>query len=161
MPMKQAREGNKRTNRNKPVKELTAAGGVLFRNRSAAREMEVLLIFRRGVWDLPKGKKEQNETIEECAVREVAEEIGLNRLPNVVAHLLKTYHEYEQNGLLFGKTTHWFAMQLASEAASFTPEEKEGIEKVEWYSLKRAKEKVGYDNLHNVFEALEDHISKQ
>ncbi len=160
MPMKQTRERNKRTNRNKPVKQLRAAGGVLFRHRSAARDTEVLLIFRRGVWDLPKGKKEQNETIEECAVREVAEEIGLRRLPKIVAPLLQTYHEYEQQGLFFGKTTHWFAMQLACETASFTPEEKEGIEKVEWHSLKRAKEKVGYDNLLDVLGELDDHISK-
>lgn len=162
MLMKQAkaRESNQRTSRNKPLVELTAAGGVLFQNRSAARDTEVLLIFRRGVWDLPKGKKEQNETIEECAVREVAEETGLSPPPNVIAPLVKTYHEYEQDGLHFGKTTYWFAMQLASEVAVFTPEEKEGIEKVKWYSLKRGKEKVRYDNLRDVLEALKDHISK-
>ncbi|SHF17864.1 8-oxo-dGTP pyrophosphatase MutT, NUDIX family [Fodinibius roseus] len=139
---------------------LTAAGGVLFRQASGTGGTEVLLIFRRGVWDLPKGKKEQKETIEECAVREVAEEIGLNRLPNIVEPLLKTYHEYEQEGVHFGKTTHWFAMQLSSEVASFTPEEKEGIERVEWYSLRRAKEMVGYDNLRDVLGELENLISK-
>src|SRR5438046_1555734 len=34
---------------------------------------EVLMIFRRGKWDLPKGKIDQGESIEQCAVREVKE----------------------------------------------------------------------------------------
>lgn len=131
----------------------------MFRQTSGTGDTEVLLIFRRGVWDLPKGKQEQKETIGECAVREVAEETGLVCLPKIVAPLLQTYHEYEQDGCRFGKTTHWFAMQLASKAAVFTPEEQEGIEKVAWHPLIRAKEKVAYENLRDVLEALEDYTS--
>lgn len=137
------------------MEDVTAAGGVLFRHRSVKSDMDVLLIFRRGVWDLPKGKQEDNETIEECAVREVAEEIGISSFPKVTSPLIKTYHEYEQNGLFYGKTTHWFAMRLTSEAESFRPEEKEGIKKAEWHPLEKAKEKVGYDNLREVLEALD------
>ena len=49
------------------------AGGGLVRNSQG----ELLVIFRRGKWDLPKGKAEKGETLEQTAVREVEEECGL------------------------------------------------------------------------------------
>lgn len=154
MPTKRIKVMKKTENQNKPLKEITAAGGVLFRHGSGKAEVEVLLIFRRGVWDLPKGKQEQDETIEECAVREVAEEIGVSGLPKITAPLIKTYHDYEENDTLLGKTTHWYAMQLTSEKETFTPEEKEGIKKVKWHSLNQAKKKVAYSNLLDVLDVF-------
>jgi hypothetical protein len=41
---------------------------------------KILLIFRRGVWDLPKGKQDPGETLAQTAMREVQEETGLNDL---------------------------------------------------------------------------------
>ena len=59
----------------KHFKLVKAAGGLVI-NKSG----EVLLIFRRGKWDLPKGKLDDNESLVECAVREVQEETGLKNL---------------------------------------------------------------------------------
>lgn len=133
------------------MKKLTAAGGVLFKEREDAdeQEAEVLLIFRRGVWDLPKGKLEPGESIRECARREVSEEIG-SSLPKILARLGDTYHEYRENDQLIGKTTHWFVMALTDDKESLKPEEKEGIEELQWVSASRAKQQVGYDNLVKV-----------
>ncbi|SMO71569.1 NUDIX hydrolase [Fodinibius sediminis] len=137
------------------MQKVTAAGGVLIRYKAGKADPEVLLIFRRGVWDLPKGKREEDESVEACAVREVAEEIGISSLPEILSPLVDTYHEYRQDGVLFGKTTHWFAMQLAESEVSFTPERREGIQKVAWHSLTEAKHKVGYPNLLEVLDAVE------
>jgi 8-oxo-dGTP pyrophosphatase MutT (NUDIX family) len=54
-----------------------AAGGVVW--RTAESGIEVLLIHRPRYddWSFPKGKAEGGETDEECALREVEEEIGL------------------------------------------------------------------------------------
>ena len=52
---------------------LVQAGGGLVRNE----KKEILIIFRRGKWDLPKGKLDKGEKLEDCAVREVEEETGL------------------------------------------------------------------------------------
>jgi len=41
---------------------ITAAGGLVQNNEGA-----FLLMFRRGFWDLPKGKLDPNESIPECA----------------------------------------------------------------------------------------------
>ena len=52
---------------------------------------KVLLIFRRGVWDLPKGKQDPGETLAQTAVREVCEETGLIDL-ELIERLNNGYH---------------------------------------------------------------------
>lgn len=130
---------------------VAAAGGVLFKEEEQAAMPGVVLIFRRGVWDLPKGKVEEGETVRECAVREVAEEIGFSEYPHIVSSLSETYHEYERNDTRFGKTTHWFAMTCNDWfGKDFEPETAEGIEEVRWVSLDQAFKLVGYENLVEV-----------
>lgn len=134
------------------VRRITAAGGVVIRDKDS--EPQVLLIYRRGVWDLPKGKREEGESIEECAIREVSEEVGLETEPTVILPLTQTYHEYKRSNIKYGKTTHWYLMKLNSNNHEFVPEKKEGIEKVEWVPLERAKKEVGYDNLKEVLDKV-------
>ncbi len=136
------------------LERITAAGGVVVDTRDKDSDPQVLLIYRRGVWDLPKGKLEEGESIEECAIREVSEEVGLETAPTVVSPLIQTYHEYERSNTRYGKTTHWYLMKLNSDNYKLVPQKEEGIEKVEWVPLERAKEKVGYDNLKLVLEEL-------
>lgn len=134
---------------------ITAAGGVVYRKEKDS--FQVLLIFRRGVWDLPKGKVEEVESVRECAVREVAEEVGLQTLPAITHRLTETYHEYEQSGIRFGKTTYWFAMKLESVPENgFKPQAEEDIEEVRWASLSKAKSLVGYANLADVLQSFEE-----
>lgn len=139
------------------VEPIRAAGGVLFRDPAEEDLPRVLLIYRLGVWDLPKGKLEEGESIEECAVREVAEETGLHELPDIVGDLPDTYHEYRRGGVHYGKTTHWFAMRLpASDQHEFRPQKEEGIQKLKWVPAGAALEMVGYDNLKEVLQSFMD-----
>lgn len=103
---------------------IQAAGG-LIRNEKD----ETLLIFRRGKWDLPKGKLDPGETLEQCAVREVLEETGLQA--NLVAPLLITYHTYHQGTSFILKESHWYTMKTASHQ-SLVPQTEEDIEQVKW-----------------------------
>lgn len=135
------------------MKKLTAAGGVLFREVEKEEPTEVLLIYRRGVWDLPKGKIEQGESIEECAQREVAEEVGSIQ-PKLHSRLDDTYHEYTEGSQEIGKTTHWYAMSLSADNGNLKPEKQEGIEKLEWVPLSEATNKVGYENLRTVLKSF-------
>src|SRR5215204_4522110 len=45
---------------------IKAAGGLVVND-----DRHLLLIFRRGKWDLPKGKLDPGESLETCALREV------------------------------------------------------------------------------------------
>ena len=56
-------------------------------------------MFRRGKWDLPKGKLDPGETLEACALREVREETGVGQL-ELIKFLLVTEHEYEESGIV-------------------------------------------------------------
>lgn len=127
---------------------VTAAGGIVIRYTSASQKPDILMILRNGYWDLPKGKLESPETIAMCAVREVAEEVGTS-VPTIIKKVGTTFHEYNEKGKVMAKTTHWYSMIL-TKAEAFTPQEKEGIEKVEWVSLDEAIPKAGFENLREI-----------
>jgi len=138
------------------TKNIEAGGGIVFK-KGVNEETLVLLIFRNGVWDIPKGKREKKESKKMCARREVMEEVSADSLPLILDKLVSTYHSYEQNGKLYNKTTFWYSMQLENPEQKLFPETSEGIEKVEWTELETAISKVGYENLLAV---LEDFRSK-
>jgi len=101
---------------------ISAAGGLVLNDKK-----EVLFIYRNGVWDLPKGKIEKGETIENAAVREVEEECGIVNL-KLGEKLVTTYHIYYQNGIKL-KETHWFLM-TSNYTKKLTPQLEEGITEV-------------------------------
>lgn len=85
---------------------IVAAGGLVQNPKD-----EVLFIFRKNLWDLPKGKPENDETIEETAIREVEEECGISGL-RILAPLPLTYHIYPmtQGGYILKKCI-WYHMR--------------------------------------------------
>ncbi|WP_296382267.1 NUDIX domain-containing protein [Winogradskyella sp.] len=91
---------------------------------------EILFIYRNDKWDLPKGKTEGKESIEETSIREVEEETGVERL-KIVKPLPTTYHIFKRNGKHKIKVTYWFEMKTNFDGKLF-PQEDEGITKVEW-----------------------------
>lgn len=107
------------------------AGGGLVRNSKG----EYLVIFRRDIWDLPKGKQEPGETIEQCALREVSEETGLKEL-HLSTHICDTFHTYKLLGESCIKRTSWYTMECSG-AEEPVPQTEEEITKVEWVSKER------------------------
>lgn len=111
------------------------------------------MIYRNGVWDLPKGKRGQGESIEACARREVAEETGIP-LPVIGQFLIKTYHQYQPEGNLYKKETAWFKMTTVPNV-KLVPQQEEGITRIEWVDIAEAKKKVGYVNLLKVLQKVQ------
>ena len=105
---------------------LIQAGGGLVSNEKG----DILFMFRRGKWDLPKGKLDKGETLEECAVREVAEETGLQDV-KLDGPLLVTWHTYDDSGKHILKETHWYRMS-ATGAQALTPQAEEQITELKW-----------------------------
>ena len=106
--------------------DLIKAAGGLVKNTNG----EILLIFRRGKWDLPKGKLDEGETITECAKREVQEETGLQQL-EVGKPIQITYHTYVQFGKHILKESHWYAMK-ATGNEKLIPQTEEDITQIIW-----------------------------
>ncbi len=103
-----------------------AAGGGLVKNSRG----ELLVIFRQGKWDLPKGKNEPGETMEQTAIREVEEECGLEGI-EMGEFLRSTYHIYKDSGKFILKTTDWFSMNYSGNAVP-KPLLSEDISEVRW-----------------------------
>lgn len=112
---------------------------------------EVLFIYRFDKWDLPKGKLEKQESITECAVREVEEECGITNL-QIQKELETTYHIFERKGKIILKITYWFLMKAAYKG-KLTPQLEEGIEQVVFKNKKEtlAALKNTYENIKLLF----------
>ncbi len=119
------------------------AGGGIVRNAND----EYLFIHRRGKWDLPKGKKDEGESIEECALREVEEETGLKNVQ--FEHLLKTsFHVYTEKDKHVLKQTSWISMYV-TDGSETTPQAEEDITAVKWLK------KEGFDEIkENTFPSV-------
>ena len=128
---------------------IEAAGGIVFN-----QENKVLMIFRNGKWDLPKGKLESGEKVEQTAIREVEEECGVVGL-KICSKLLNTLHTYEINEESILKKTYWYKMSC-SFVGELTPQTEEGITEVCWVEMDDAKEKLNnsYSNIMDVFNSL-------
>jgi 8-oxo-dGTP pyrophosphatase MutT (NUDIX family) len=134
-------------------KIVKAAGGLVVNNRN-----EILCIRRWGVWDLPKGKIDKGETKSNAALREVAEETGIDCLV-LQQRLTVTYHIYQSkfhNNEWILKPTYWYSM-LALNNEEPVPQVNEDITEACWLSASKIKMMVlpnTYPSLLPVFEQV-------
>ena len=110
--------------------QINAAGGIVKRGG------KLLFIFRNGKWDLPKGKIDKGESIENAALREVEEECGINN-HSVIKALPSTYHIYKSPykktfGQWIFKETFWFEMNYNG-SIDGNPQLDEGITELRWF----------------------------
>ena len=134
---------------------ISAAGGVVLNKNN-----DVLMIFRRGKWDLPKGKAEGRESKRKTAVRETKEETGVKKLRVEGPILLYpskqncTFHTYEENGAFVLKATYWFLMHSKSDEP-LQPQESEEIFQAEWVPREEVFERLenSYPLLREVLNA--------
>lgn len=128
------------------IKPITAAGGLVFNS-----ENKILFIYRKGYWDLPKGKVEKGEALEETALREVEEETGVKNL-RIVSELPVTYHIMKRKDKYRLKITHWFEMKTDYQRELF-PQTEEDITRVEWKNFEESKTALqnSYENIKLLF----------
>lgn len=129
----------------KKLPVVVAGGGKVYNKRN-----EILFIKRNGFWDLPKGKIEKKENIEETAIREVEEETGVTGL-QITRFLMKTYHVFKSNGTYKLKLTYWYEM-LSDYDGDLIPQEEESITKVKWKSASKVKKAL--TNTYGTIEQL-------
>lgn len=95
-----------------PVEHAFSAGGVVIRHSQSGPE---LVLGRRrhdgrgAIWSLPKGTPDGDETPEETALREVAEETGLQvRILDTIGDI---HYRFVRGGRRIDKTVHYYLME--------------------------------------------------
>lgn len=112
-----------------------AAGGLVLNDKG-----EVLMMQRRGKWDLPKGKLDPGESLEHCAVREVQEETGLKKV-TLQKPLVVTYHTYDESGKHILKESHWYLMKAPGKQ-EFVPQSEEQITQIKWVTAAKMQQYI-------------------
>lgn len=125
-------------------KIVKAGGGLVF------KDQHMLLIYRMGKWDLPKGKLEKGEKSIQGALREVEEECAVQ----VVAEekITSTWHTYVMDGRRILKKTTWYRMSCLSDAG-MKPQAEEGIEDIRWMNHQEVSQALenSYNSIREVF----------
>lgn len=130
------------------IGEVRAAGGVVLR-RGETGTTEVLLVHRPRYddWSLPKGKREADETDEECARREVREETGVrvtlfDPLPDV------RYQDHRGRP----KVVRYWVMRPTEDGPPFVPNDE--VDEIRWLSFADAESLLSYDHDRDLVRAV-------
>ena len=129
----------------------TSAGGVVVRCTSKGPAFLVILDSYKN-WGFPKGHLDGDETPEQAARREVAEEAGLSDL---VMHkeLAVIDWFFRFRGRLIHKYCHFFLFE--SKEGDPVPELGEGITDCRWVGYVDALATIRYENARNVLREAE------
>jgi 8-oxo-dGTP pyrophosphatase MutT (NUDIX family) len=130
---------------------IEAAGGIVQNENK-----ELLFIYRRAKWDLPKGKLEAGETIETCAAREIEEETGVKELL-LKRKIGETYHIYTEKKKNILKVSHWFYF-TCSATQNIAPQTEEDIAEVKWINTQHIKDPMSntYKNIKEIMKVFFD-----
>ena len=126
-------------------KYVEAAGGLVENERG-----ETLMIYCYRHWDLPKGHIDPGEKADETAVREIAEETGVEGA-KIVRFLCNTMHAYGVYGVWELKKTSWYLCTAPNSATK--PQKEEDIAAAKWCSAEEVEENLRqtYPTIQNVF----------
>jgi 8-oxo-dGTP pyrophosphatase MutT (NUDIX family) len=134
--------------------EVVNAAGGLVRYRD-----KCLMIFRRGKWDLPKGKIDEGEDAQAAALREIAEECNIEAI--IEDKLCSTWHHYWLGGKIILKKTKWYLMTTHN-PESIKPQVEEDIEQIIWMDTQEVRKALenSFSSIEYVIEKFYD-LSKQ
>ena len=135
--------------------EEKSAGIVLFRNISNKNEF-LLLNYPQGHWDFIKGKIEQNETLQETAIRETKEETGISNIK-----FIDGFEEYVEYDFRFKnedihKKVIFFLAKTSEKKISLSHEHNDYL----WLGYNDALKKTTFKNAKNVLSKANEFLSK-
>jgi 8-oxo-dGTP pyrophosphatase MutT (NUDIX family) len=124
-----------------PIKEAVSAGGVVSRFGEDGLEVVICGRSAEGIWGLPKGTPEANETLEQTACREVEEETGLK--VKIVKTIGGIVYWFVREGVRYHKTVHYYLMDPIGGDLSAHDWE---YDLVQWVSVDAALAALTFEN---------------
>ena len=104
------------------------AGSVIINHKN-----EILLIFRKGKWDLPKGKASKKGKLLSVAINESIEETGLKKKNLKLIKPLNKSSSVKKDGIILD---YWFLLEYDGKKLKLKPQTEEGITDYRWVSKK-------------------------
>jgi len=140
-----------------------SAGGIVFKRTPKGVRL-AFIMDPYGKWAFAKGHVDNGEAVQDGAVRETKEEMGLRNL-RVVAPLgtidfwFRDRYRAETKGVLIHKYVHYFLMQTPAGAYG-KPQRTEKIRKIIWVPLRRAHETSSYDDVRPILDKAIAQLSR-
>lgn len=130
------------------MKEVSA-GGVVYQEHNGQLQF-LMIVDRYGKVTLAKGKQEPGETIEETALREIAEETGIKG--KLIRHLDTVYYHYHhaQTKELVNKEVHYYLVEAVSSEITVQVEEINAVRWCDPLEAWKLQQEKGYLNNENV-----------
>lgn len=124
----------------------TSAGGFVLCSDGSFRVALIGRLNRGGRidWCVPKGHPEGDETIEQAAVREIAEETGLE--VEILEHLGDISYEFQTPEKTVVKTVHHFLMQqIGGDLTVENDPDQEAVD-VRWFAIDELVSQLTHEN---------------
>lgn len=135
-----------------------SAGGVVYRR--APFGVEIVLVARpsEGLWALPKGTPEPGETREQTALREVAEETGLE--VELLDELGEVRYQFaDRDGTTVDKTVYYFLMSATG--GGHVNDHDHEHELVDWFDVHEAQRLITHRNQLPILDRAADCIERR
>ena len=141
------------------VEETSAGGFVLAQDGS----LRVALIGRetrsgRIDWCVPKGHPEGEENHEQAAIREIAEETGLE--VEIIERLGDIKYEFSAGNKLISKTVHHFLMRQVGGYLTVENDPQQEAVDVQWFAIDNLQETLAHENERRIARGVQEWIAR-
>src|SRR6056297_3178527 len=133
--------------------EATSAGAILYRDTRGRREY-LLLKSRPGDWEFPKGGGENDEELQQTAIREVKEEAGIGDFRLVDGFREDYDYVFEANGSRIHKTVHLFIAKSFEASAELSREHRD----LQWRDYEQAINTITQDGPRDILREAHDYL---
>jgi 8-oxo-dGTP pyrophosphatase MutT (NUDIX family) len=147
--------------RSKPRVYETSAGGFVL---AADGSKRVAVIGRRNRagrldWCLPKGHLEGIETSEQAAIREVAEETGLEA--TIITALGSINYEFATSTSIINKTVHHFLLEQTGGVLTIENDPDQEAVDIRWIHIDSLSAELAHENERRLTIIVQEWIAKQ
>ena len=141
------------------VEETSAGGFVLAQDGS----LRVALMGRetrsgRIDWCGPKGHPEGEENHEQAAIREIAEETGLE--VEIIERLGDIKYEFSAGNKLISKTVHHFLMRQVGGFLTVENDPQQEAVDVQWFAIDNLQETLAHENERRIARGVQEWIAR-
>jgi ADP-ribose pyrophosphatase YjhB (NUDIX family) len=143
------------------AKEEVSAGGIVYK-RTPDGIRVAFILDPYGKWSFAKGHVEAGETIEQAAIRETKEEMGLSdiRLIKPLGQIdlwFRDRYRAESRGKLIHKYVHYFLMEAPADAKG-RPEKEEKIKRIIWVPVRSMLRRSSYEDVRFLLKRAKRHL---